>query len=161
MRQGQQTALARRIGLCVRLRLPGAGRGQIDDGTAVSAQVRRTVLGQQHRPTEVHRQHPIPVSQVEAFQGDVVRIGNRCVAYQRIQAPELAEHLGHPKCDLPFIRDIHGDEPSVIAQHFRHFRTALPVQIRQHDLPAFADQPGRDPQANAPRSTGHQRYAAI
>ncbi|MNP27054.1 hypothetical protein D3C76_1199400 [compost metagenome] len=101
------------------------------------------------------------MGQIEAFEGDVVRIGNRRIADQRVQAPELAEHLGHTQRDLPLVGDIHGDEPGVVAQHFRHFRTPLPIQIRQHDLPAFADQPGRNPQANAPRSTGHQRYAAI
>ncbi|MNR11568.1 hypothetical protein D3C85_1278740 [compost metagenome] len=44
--QGQQTALARRIRLGIRLRLRGTGRGQIDDRPVVSAKIRRTVLGQ-------------------------------------------------------------------------------------------------------------------
>jgi hypothetical protein len=44
---------------------------------------------------------------------------------------------------------------------FATFAAALTINISQHHLPAFADQPGSNAQANAPRSTGDQRHTAV
>ncbi|MNN18787.1 hypothetical protein D3C81_1320060 [compost metagenome] len=161
MRERQQAALARRIGFGVGFRLRGAGGGQIDDSATVSAQIRRTVLGQQHRPTKVDRQHPVPVRKAQGFQGGVMRIGDSGIAHQRVKSTELTKHFGHRGLDLGFIGNVHADEPGIVAEHFGRLGAASTIEIGEHHLPAFGDQPGSNAQADPPCRTGHQGDAAV
>ncbi|MNF70835.1 hypothetical protein D3C84_527620 [compost metagenome] len=161
MGQGQQPALARRISFGIGFGLAGPGRSQVDDGPAMGAQIRRTVLGQQHGAAEVDRQHTIPVGEVEAFQCGVVRIGYRRIAHQRIEPTKLAQHLRYTADNLLFVGHIHADEPGVFPERLGHSRATWAVQVGEHHLPALADQPGSDAKADTPCRAGHQRNTSV
>lgn len=161
MGQRQQPALARGVGLGVRLRLVGTSRGDVDDGAVVRAQIRRAVLGQQHRTGQVDRQGPGPLAEAQRLQRRIARIGDGGVADQAVEAAELTEHLGHAHRHLALLGHVHGHEPGVLAQRLGHPGTAFTVVVGQHYLPALGDQPGTDAQANAPGRPGDQGDLAV
>ncbi len=56
-----------------------------------------------------------------------MRVGDRCIAHQRIQPAKLPEHLGYPGTDLGLVGNVHGDEPGIVTQGLGHLGTPLPV----------------------------------
>ena len=55
----------------------------------MTTQIRRAVLGQQHGTGQVDRQRTIPTLEIERLQRRGVRIGDSCIAHQRIEAAYL------------------------------------------------------------------------
>ncbi|MNF00193.1 hypothetical protein D3C80_1989870 [compost metagenome] len=58
-----------------------------------------------------------------------MRVGDRCIAHQRVQPPELPQYLGHPGTDLRLVGNVHGDEPGVVTQRLGYLGPTRAVQV--------------------------------
>ncbi|MNS61923.1 hypothetical protein D3C72_949680 [compost metagenome] len=162
MGEGHQPALGRCVGFAVRLRLPGARRGDVDDRACIGRQRRQCMLAAQER-TMQRRQAALPFFPVHVLQQGAVRPGDTGIVDQAVNAAEALQGHRDEVAHAAFVGDVQPLERGIIAAlPFGEAGLArLHIQIADQHAAAGPEHRLGDAAADAIGTAGDQHDPAV